>query len=60
MVPSPLLLFPKGAQAISPFSLLKSLLKGKIAWAPTLKTALKRTKKKPPDLAWATLLQDEF
>ena len=25
------------------------MLKGKIAWAPTFKTALKKTKKEPPD-----------
>ena len=36
---------PSGAQAVSLFFLLKSLLKGKTAWAPTLKTALKKDKK---------------
>ena len=44
MAPSPLLLFQKGAKAISLLFLLRSLLKGKLAWAPTLKTALKKTK----------------
>ena len=48
MALSPLLLFPKGAQAISLIFLLNSLLKGKNAWATTLKTALKRTKKELP------------
>ena len=47
MTPSPLSLFPKGAQAMSRFFLLKGLLKRTIAWAPTIKTALKGTQKDP-------------
>ena len=58
MATSPLLSFPKGAQAIFPIFLLKSPLQGKIAWAPTLKKALKRTKKKPPHEKAPCLLED--
>ena len=39
---------PKRRPGNLPIFLLKSLLKGKIAWAPTFKTASKRTKKEPP------------
>ena len=37
---------PKRRPGNFPIFLFKSILKGKIAWAPTLKTALKGTKKK--------------
>ena len=47
--PFSFVIVPKRRPGNFPIFLLNSLLKGKIAWAPTLKTALKKTKKKPPN-----------